>query len=113
MKQSDERRISYRTPFVTKVVCHVDEHDKKFYGMLRDLSIIGLFMETKDCPSVESECSIDIILEGKHSQLKIEKVKGRVIRADDDGVAVYFDERLEWFALVPLYFQDCMQKSYK
>jgi hypothetical protein len=80
MDQSVEHRDSFRLPFTSKVICHVDTIDKNY------------------------KCDIEIILEGKHSQLSIKNLSGRIIRNDDDGVAVRFDERLEWFALVPLYF---------
>jgi hypothetical protein len=98
-----ERRESFRMPFSVEVICHVDDPGRKCSGKLRDLSISSLFMETDDCPHVDSKCTVDIILHGNHSSLKIEKVRGTVKRCDSDGVAVYFDERLEWLAVVPLY----------
>jgi len=104
MDQSVEHRDSFRLPFTSKVNCHVDTIDKKYRGTLRDMSMTGFFMEIDDCPHVDYKCDIEIILEGKHSQLSIKNLSGRIIRNDDDGVAVRFDERLEWFALVPLYF---------
>ena len=105
MSQPAERRESFRMPFVTEVICYVDELDKKYGGTLRDLSITSLFMEADDCPDVGKKCNIDIILEGTNSRLEIKGVNGSVVRNDGDGVAISFDERLEWFALVPLYFQ--------
>jgi len=92
-------------PFAANVIFHVDDPGKKCSGTLRDLSINSLFMETGDCPQVDSRCTIDIILQGRYSSLKIENVSGTVKRCDDDGVAVCFDERLEWFGVVPLYSQ--------
>jgi len=105
MSQPAERRESFRMPFVTEVICSVDELNKKYWGSLRDLSITSLFMEAEDCPDVGVKCSIEIILEGKHSRLEIKNIGGNIVRNDGDGVAVCFDERLEWFALVPLYYQ--------
>ena len=105
MSQPAERRESFRMPFATEVICYVDELDKQYKGTLRDLSITSLFMEADDSPEVGSICRIEIVLEGKHSQLEIKNISGKIVRNDGDGVAVCFDERLEWFALVPLYFQ--------
>jgi hypothetical protein len=62
-------------------------------------------MEMENCPAVGQKCAIEIVFEGAHSRLAIENVKGTVLRRDDNGVAVHFDERLEWFVLFPLYFR--------
>jgi len=105
MSQSAERRVSFRMPFATEVICHVDELEKKYYGTLRDLSITSLFMEVNNCPHAGCKCHINIILKGKHSRLEIKDITGSIVRRDEDGVAIYFDERLEWFGMVPLYFQ--------
>lgn len=104
MDKSDERRVSVRSPFVSKGCCTVHETDKKYSGTLRDISITGLFMEMDSCPDAGQKCDIEIIFEGAHSRLVIESVAGTVVRNDDDGVAIHFDERLEWFVLIPLYF---------
>jgi len=106
-----ERRVSFRMPVVTKVVCFVDEKDKQYRGILREFSITSLYIELDDCPQVGSKCVVDIVLEGQHSRLKIENIGASIIRVDDSGVAVLFDERLEWFALAPLYFQKMSDKS--
>lgn len=96
MDQSAERRDSFRLPFATKVTCYVETTEKKYCGTLRDMSIEGFFMETIDCPHVGYKCNVEIILEGKHSRLRIEKLRGSIIRNNDEGMAVRFDERLEW-----------------
>jgi hypothetical protein len=104
MDRSDERRVSVRTPFVSKGFCAVQETEKKYSGTLRDISITGLFMEMGSCPDAGQKCAIEIVFEGAHSRLVIENVTGTILRNDDGGVAVHFDERLEWFVLIPLYF---------
>lgn len=111
MDKFDERRVSVRMPFVSKGFLHAHEIDKKYCGTLRDVSITGLFMELHDSPSVGHRCDIDIVFEGKHSRLMIENVGGTIIRSEDDGVAVRFDERLEWFVLIPLYFHKIHDQS--
>lgn len=104
MDQPVERRVSFRLPFVSKVICFVNETETNFFGTLRDMSISSLFMETDNYPDIGDTCNIDIVFEGESSRLKIENVKGSIVRSDEDGVAIRFDDRLEWFALVPLYF---------
>lgn len=104
MDKSDERRVSVRMPFASKGFCTVHETDKKYSGTLRDISITGLFMEMGTCPDAGQKCDIEIVFEGAHSRLVIENVGGTILRNDDGGVAIQFDERLEWFVLIPLYF---------
>lgn len=104
MPRLDERRESFRMPFVSKAICHVNGVDREYRGTLHDVSIIGLFMQIDDTPDVGCQCSITIIFEGNHSRLLIEKVGGKIIRSEKGGVAIRFDERLEWFTLIPLYF---------
>jgi len=103
MDAAIERRGSFRLLFSVEVICQMENSGRECSGILRDLSINSLFMETDDCPHVDSKCSIDIVMQGKYSSLRIEKVSGTVKRCDSNGVAVCFDERLEWFAMVPLY----------
>ncbi len=101
MSQSAERRVSFRMPFATEVICHADELDKKYCGTLRDLSITSLFMEVDDSPHIGCRCHVNIILKGKHSRLEIKNVSGSIVRSDDNGVAICFDERLEMTVLFP------------
>ncbi len=103
-KSLSERRISVRMPFVSEGYCIVHDTNRKYRGILRDISITGLFMEMDNGPEAGRKCEIEIIFQGKHSRLSIEDLGGVVSRKDEDGVAVRFDERLEWFVLIPLYF---------
>jgi len=103
-----ERRKSYRLPISTKVICHVNENT--FQGTICDISVTGLFMETVKGPPTSSKCGIEIVFPGDHSCLRIEKIKGVVTRRVDHGVGIKFDHRLEWIALVPIYFHK-MQKE--
>jgi hypothetical protein len=111
MDNSEERRLSVRTPFVAKGFCHLRGHDRKYGGTLRDISINGLFIELRNCPDVGQQCDIAIVFQGKHSRLVIEDVGGCIVRSDADGVAIRFDERLEWFVLIPLYFRKVRDQS--
>jgi hypothetical protein len=110
MKKPEERRVSVRMPFVSKGSCTVQEMQRKYDGKLRDISITGLFMEMNDGPDVGRKCDIEIVFKGEHSRLVIEDVGGTILRRDADGVAVRFDNRLEWFVLIPLYFHKTHDK---
>lgn len=103
-KLLNERRISVRMPFVTEGFCIVHDMNRKYRGTLRDISITGLFMEMDNGPETGRKCEIEIVFKGKHSRLLIEDLSGLVSRNDENGIAVRFDERLEWFVLIPLYF---------
>lgn len=89
----------------------MSETGEKYSGTLRDISITGLFMEMNDRLTVGHRCSIDIVFAGEHSRLKIENVAGRVMRSEKDGIAIRFDERLEWFILIPLYYRKMRDQS--
>jgi len=102
MEKKLDRRQSFRMPCNTEVICHVNEND--FQGTICDLSVTGLFMNTTECPPIASKCDIEIVIPGDHSCLRIEKIKGVVIRRVEYGVGIQFDDRLEWIALVPIYF---------
>lgn len=112
MDNTGERRISVRMPFASKGFCSIPKTGKMYSGILRDISITGLFMEMKDGPVVGHQCVIDIVFEGEHSRLKIENVAGSIIRSEEDGVAVHFDDRLEWFILIPLYYRKIRDLSH-
>ena len=102
MEQKVERQRSFRMPFNAEVICHVDENE--FQGTIRDLSVSGFYMETASNPPTASKCGIEIVINGDHSRLTIDNLNGLVKRSDEHGVGIEFDDRLEWVALVPIYF---------
>ena len=108
MEKTVERRISFRMPFNTAVICRVNENT--FHGTSYDVSVTGLFMETAEGPPTSSKCDIDIVFPGDHSCLRIEKIKGVVTRRGEHGVGIKFDHRLEWIALVPIYFHKMQEE---
>jgi len=108
MGEKVERRESFRLPISTEAICRVNENT--FHGTICDVSVTGLFMETAEGPPTASKCDIDIVFPGNHSCLRVEKIKGVVTRLTERGVGIKFDDRLEWIALVPIYFHK-MQKE--
>lgn len=109
MDQRIERRKSFRFPLNAKVFCHINE--KIYQGTLRDLSITGLYMNTTDNPPTSSICDLEIVLHGDHSCLTIHEVSGVVLRSDEEGVGIQFNERLEWVAVLPIYFHKMQEHA--
>jgi hypothetical protein len=103
MEQSVVHQRSFRMPLKVEVTCIVNENE--FQGKVCDMSATGFFMETTICPPIGSKCNIQIILNGDHSRLTIDKLGGIVKRCEDRGVGIELDARLEWVALVSIYFQ--------
>jgi hypothetical protein len=60
-------------------------------------------MKTDNYPSNGVECDLEIVLNGNHSRLIIDNLKGRVVRTDESGAGIQLTDRLEWVALVPIY----------
>ena len=104
MKRVDERRASFRIDVVTKAVCFLKTEGVMISGPIRDISIAGLYVETAERPELGTRFDVEIVLNGKHSQMILGSMTGRVVRIDDSGLAIIFDQRFEWFAMVPLYF---------
>lgn len=99
-----ERRGAFRMDVVSKAECRLKIDDLTICGPIKDISIAGLYLETAERPETDTEFDVEIVLSGKHSQMIIGSMKGKVVRTDEYGLAITFDQRFEWFAMVPLYF---------
>ena len=104
MKRAEERRAAFRMDVVSKAVCYLKAEGVMISGPIRDISIAGLYVETNARPELGSAFEVEIVLSGKYSQMILGSMTGKVVRSDDSGLAITFDERFEWFAMVPLYF---------
>ena len=96
-------------PFNADVICRDTATDVTYQGRLKDISALGVFLEASDPPPVESVCELEIVLQGTSSRLVIDKLKGTIVRHVNGGMAIRFHERLEWIALVPIYFHKMKQ----
>jgi hypothetical protein len=99
-----ERRAAFRMDVATRAICRLSSGEQQISGAIRDISIAGLFMLTEHQPAIGTAYKVEIILAGKHSRVVIEELTGRVVRSNGAGLAIRFDKRFEWFAMVPLYF---------
>ncbi len=101
-----ERRKAFRPPFLSLsqlISCEIKVNSRRYPGILRDMSLCGLFVKLDDpgdVPEISASCEVIITLQGKESRLRIDRLHGRVVRDDDQGVAVSFDAPMEWFAVV-------------
>jgi hypothetical protein len=108
MDESMERRKSFRMPFTAEVFCRTE--GQNYHGIVKNLSSAGFFMKAADYPPVDMRCEVEIVIRGNHSKLRIDELKGQVIRHNESGVGVKFIDRLEWVALIPIYYHK-MQES--
>lgn len=104
MTHARERRTAFRMNVVSKATCRLISGDQTISGPVKDISIAGLYLETDQRPAIGSGFDVEIELDGKYSQMVIGSLSGKVARLGDDGLAITFDQRFEWFAMVPLYF---------
>ena len=105
MTASDERRKLIRLPFTPRAYCQLKDGGREFTGVIRDISMLSLYMELRDSEDLTGECDIQIVLEGKHSEMEINNLSGYIIRSDENGLAIRFDEPFEWIAVVPTLFK--------
>jgi len=99
-----DRRKAFRMPFNADVRCRAKGSATPLPGKLKDISSLGVFIEAENVPPLNSECELEIALKGNSSRLVIDQLRGRVVRHVNGGMAISFYDRLEWIALVPIYF---------
>lgn len=112
MSPFEERRSSYRLPFVSSFFCRTIGEDLVVSGRLQNVSITGCYGVLESPLTVGTRCSLHIIFQGDHSRLNVEGIGSRIIRSSAEGVAVRFDQRLEWFVLIPLFYQKICNKPF-
>jgi len=98
-----QRRKSFRMPFVSEAVCFMHDSDIIIKGIIRDISISALYVTTDDFHDVTGGCNLQLIMEGTHSRIDVTNLSGKVVRSDQNGLAIAFDHPLEWVALVAIY----------
>ena len=104
MQKKAERRTSVRLPFSPRAYCELRDDGREFCGTIRDISLDSIFVIADNNDGVSGSCDIQIVIEGNHSELEINNLSGMIVRNDEEGVAIRLDNKLEWFAIVPLYF---------
>ena len=102
MEENMERRKSFRMPFNAEVFCRTNELE--YHGVVKNLSSAGFFMKCDEYPPVDAQCNVEIVIKGNHSRLRIDDLKGQVVRCTQNGIGISFINRLEWVALIPIYY---------
>jgi len=67
-------------------------------GMVRDISIDAIYLLCKPIFTLQEKVNVEIFLIGKESELII-RVPARVTRKDQDGIALCFNNPLEWWPI--------------
>jgi len=101
---ADKRKL-VRLPFTPQAFCQLQDSGQEFTGVIRDISLLSVYMELEGAEDITGECDIQIVLEGEHSEMEINNLSGYVIRSDKRGLAIRFDQPFEWLAIVPALFK--------
>lgn len=108
----NERRQCTRTTFLTTVLVNTGLEDLEVEADLQNISISGMYIELEQPVPLETVCSLQIIIEGKHSRLILDDIKGEVVRQEEGGVAIRFTSNMEWFVLFKIYTQYAKDSLY-
>jgi len=97
-----EKRDRTRLPVDARVVLHAE--NKAFFldGITRDISMKGLYAKIDFGFPVGTNCQVEIILIGKSSELSI-KLNGTIVRREDGGCGVLFENDLEWWPIFAMH----------
>jgi len=107
-----EKRASYRLPFTSPFLCRPSGMDPSLAGILKNVSITGCCGVLEGALAIGTECELQIIFQGNHSRLSVEAVRGQIVRCTQQEIAVHFAERLEWFVLIPLFYNKVCGKPF-
>ncbi len=103
MEEFQERRQCTRTFYSTRAQVLLDNGLTIVEGELQDISIVGMYIETKARIPLGSTCRIQIIISAQHSRLTLEDIEGVIIRTDDIGLGIQFTSNMEWFVIFKIY----------
>lgn len=104
MGAATEKRHRLRVDYEASVIIHPKDHDFEICGRSTNISMTGLFAASEHEVEAGTPCEVSIFLQGQNSLLTME-IAGQVIRSEDDGIAVQFNNDLEWWAIFTIYAQ--------
>ncbi|MEK6202198.1 MAG: PilZ domain-containing protein [Desulfobulbaceae bacterium] len=110
MGEKKERRVCTRTPFLTDVTLRAEPDGLALKADLLNISISGMFVRLDHDLPPGTSCTIGIMVTGNHSRLLLEDIQGEVVRQDEQGTALHFTSRMEWFVLFNVYTHYCRQE---
>ena len=103
MEEIQERRQCTRTAFATRAQVLLENGQSVIEGELQDISIVGMFIETKARIAVGSSCCIQITIAAQNSRLILEEIKGVIVRTAENGLGIRFTSNMEWFVIFKIY----------
>lgn len=89
-KNDNERRQKLRVDFKTNVIVNTAESEISVDGSSKDLSLKGVFVNTKEKIPENTKCYVRVLLSGMTENIAL-KMQGKVIRKDEAGIAIAFD----------------------
>ena len=98
----EERRERVRIRFKARVIIKTGNFVSNILMTSVNISMTGLLAETQSDIAVGAHCNLAIIVPGRSSKLVLH-IKGTVTRKTDKGVAIQFDDELEWWGLFSMY----------
>ncbi len=111
VEEMNEKRECIRIPFLTDVVLKTSLAGCEILAELLNISISGMLLKIDHDLVVGTSCTFEIRVAGNHSRLVLEDICGEVVRRDQNGLAIHFTSRMEWFVLFTVYTHYCRQES--
>ncbi len=84
-----EKRRKHRVEFTTHIHLTVGESEIHVEGSSKDLSLKGVFVNTKEDIPIGSKCNVRVVLSGMIEKVILE-INGSVVRKQENGAAVEF-----------------------
>ncbi len=86
----ENKRKKIRVDFNTTIILRTEKSEIHINGSSKDISVNGIFIDTKEAITVGSKCDLEIILSGTIEPIHL-NVSGEVVRKQDYGIAVIFN----------------------
>ncbi len=97
-----DRRNRTRIHFKARVIIRTGNFVRNIRMILKDISMTGLLADTNDKLPVGEHCDMAVIVPGKSSKLVLH-IKGKISRHTETGIAIRFDDELEWWSLFSIF----------
>ncbi len=103
MSDYNEKRSRLRIDYeATVTICPKGQGSIK--GKCSNVSMDGIYLHIDSLLAVETECGVQIVLQGPNSTLTID-IDGVVARSEKGIMAIQFKDNLEWWAIFTIYAQ--------
>ena len=93
----EQKRVQTRTNYSAHALVNSGT-GATIKGVIRDISIDSIYLFVEPIFELDTPVMVEIIILGVNSQLTV-KMLARVVRKDQDGVAMHFFTPLEWWPI--------------